>query len=146
VLELQPEELRRDDRPGRGAPRPQGSRWCRGPVQEAKDLDPRRGEAFYNLGVLYKDFRASKQDDLKPRSAPTTRPRTTSASSRTRRDEADKAEAKEQVTVIDKTTAQIQNFIKAQRTCRRSRRPSRPRLRPRSGRGPGPGAAPAPKK
>ncbi len=83
--------------------------------KKAKDLDPRRGEAFYNLGVLYKDFRASKQEDLKAslgtygtakdyfkqfldKSAP----------------EADKAEAKEQITLIDKTTAQINQFIKAQ--------------------------------
>ena len=28
-------------------------------------MDPQRGEAYFNLGVLYKDFRAAKQADIK---------------------------------------------------------------------------------
>jgi tetratricopeptide (TPR) repeat protein len=31
---------------------------------KAKGFDGARGEAFYNLGVLYKDFRATKENDL----------------------------------------------------------------------------------
>jgi hypothetical protein len=33
-------------------------------THKAKGLEPRRGEASYNLGVLYKAFLASKEDDL----------------------------------------------------------------------------------
>ena len=56
------EELRRVHRPRHRAARPQGPRRRRGAVQEgARQLDPRRGDAYYNLGVLYKDFRANKQ-------------------------------------------------------------------------------------
>ncbi len=83
--------------------------------KKAKDLDPRRGEAYYNLGVLYKDFRASKQDDLKASLGTYG-----TAKDYFRQfldklgDESDKAEAKAQVTLIDKTTAQIEKFIKNQ--------------------------------
>ena len=83
--------------------------------KKAQQVDGKRGEAFYNLGVLYKDFRANKQDDLK-------------ASQTTYRQakeyfqqflgktgaESDKAEAKAQVALIDKTVTQIDSFIKAQ--------------------------------
>ncbi len=83
--------------------------------KKAKDLDPKRGDAFYNLAVLYKDFKASKNTDL-------------AASIETYRqakeyfqqfmaaqgDPADKAEAKEQIALIDKTVAQIQSFLKSQ--------------------------------
>jgi tetratricopeptide (TPR) repeat protein len=31
---------------------------------KAKELDPQRGEAFFDLGVLYKDFLAAKETDL----------------------------------------------------------------------------------
>ena len=83
--------------------------------KKAKDIDPRRGEAYYNLAVLYKDFRASKQEDLKASLG-------TYATAKDyfrqfldkQAEESDKAEAKEQITVIDKTTTQISNFIKAQ--------------------------------
>ena len=33
-------------------------------TRRRQQLDPRSGEAYYNLGVLYKDFRATKQEDL----------------------------------------------------------------------------------
>ena len=83
--------------------------------KKAKDIDPRRGEAYYNLAVLYKDFRASKQEDLKQSLG-------TYATAKDyfrqfldkNADESDKAEAKEQITVIDKTTTQSNNFLKAQ--------------------------------
>ena len=65
--------------------------------------------------MLYKDFRASKQEDLKQSLG-------TYATAKDyfrqfldkNADESDKAEAKEQITVIDKTTTQINNFLKAQ--------------------------------
>src|SRR5262249_38476779 len=34
--------------------------------KKAKDINPQRGDAYYNLGVLYKDFRANKQKDNDP--------------------------------------------------------------------------------
>jgi tetratricopeptide (TPR) repeat protein len=83
--------------------------------KKARDLDPKRGEAYYNLGVLYKDFRASKSSDL--------------AASiglyKQAKDQfqqflnmqiaaADKAEAKEQIALIDKTVVQAQLFLKTQ--------------------------------
>ncbi len=116
--------------------------------KKAKDLDPRRGEAFYNLGVLYKDFRASKQDDLKASLGTynTAKDYFRQFQDKTG-DEADKAEAKEQVTVIDKTTAQIQNFIKAQANMPPQPPPQpTPAPTPAPGPAPAPGAAPAPKK
>lgn len=77
--------------------------------KKAKDLDPRRGEAYYNLAVLYKDFRASKDADF------------VAAYKQAKEffqqfltmqgEQTDKAEAKEQIAVIDKT---VQNFLKAQ--------------------------------
>ncbi|MBA3460775.1 MAG: tetratricopeptide repeat protein [Deltaproteobacteria bacterium] len=103
--------------------------------KKAQQLDPRRGEAYYNLGVLYKDFRASKQDDLK---ASLGTYATAKDYFRQFQDkqaaDTDKAEAKEQVTLIDKTTAQISTFLKAQ-----ANQPPPPPAQPT------PGAAPAPK-
>lgn len=81
--------------------------------KKAKDLDPKRGEAYYNLAVLYKDFRASKQEDL----------RKAQDTYRTAKgyfndfmsksgDASDKDEAKEQVKMIDKTIKQLDDFLK----------------------------------
>jgi tetratricopeptide (TPR) repeat protein len=81
--------------------------------KKAKDLDARRGEAFYNLGVLYKDFRATKQE-----------PQVSIGTYKTAKgffqdflgktgDDSDKAEAKEQVALIDKTVNQLEKFLKA---------------------------------
>ena len=83
--------------------------------KKAQQLDSRRGEAYYNLGVLYKDFKASKQEDLKASLG-------TYATAKDyfrqfldkQADPADVAEAKEQMTLIDKTTKQIDSFLKAQ--------------------------------
>jgi tetratricopeptide (TPR) repeat protein len=109
--------------------------------KKAKDIDPRRGEAYYNLAVLYKDFKASKQEDLKQSLG-------TYATAKDyfrqfldkNADEADKAEAKEQITVIDKTVTQINNFLKAQANM--PQQPPTPAPAP----APAGGAAPAPKK
>ncbi len=108
--------------------------------KKAKDLDPRRGEAFYNLGVLYKDFRASKQDDLK---ASVGTYNTAKDYFRQFQDKdgsaEDKAEAKEQVTLIDKTTKQIESFIKAQ-----ANMPKEPTPAPAPAPSPAPAAPAAP--
>ena len=83
--------------------------------KKARDLDPKRGEAYYNLGVLYKDFRASKSSDLAASIGTYKQAKdqfqqflTTPINA------ADKAEAKEQIALIDKTVVQVQAFIKAQ--------------------------------
>lgn len=110
--------------------------------KKAKDLDPRRGEAYYNLGVLYKDFRASKQEDLKASLG-------TYATAKDyfkqfldkQGDEADKVEAKEQVTLIDKTTTQIGTFLKNQ-----ANMPAPPPAQPAPGPPPAAGTPPPPKK
>jgi tetratricopeptide (TPR) repeat protein len=85
--------------------------------KKAKDLDKDRGEASFNLGVLYKDFKASKQSDL----------RASQAAYRTARDyfkeflgkqgsEADKNEAKGNVSDCEKLIAQLEEFIKIQQS------------------------------
>lgn len=83
--------------------------------KKAKDLDPKRGEAYYNLAVLYKDFRASKQDDLKASLGTYGQAKSYFQDflGKTGADD-DKTEAKAQIALIDKTTTQIQTFIKNQ--------------------------------
>jgi Flp pilus assembly protein TadD len=83
--------------------------------KKARDLEPKRGEAYYNLGVLYKDFRASKSSDLAASIGTYKQAKdqfqqflTTPINA------ADKAEAKEQIALIDKTVVQVQAFMKAQ--------------------------------
>jgi tetratricopeptide (TPR) repeat protein len=113
--------------------------------KKAKDIDPKRGEAYYNLAVLYKDFRASKQDDLKA----------SLGTYGTAKDyfkqfldkdaeDSDKAEAKEQIALIDKTTTQIQQFIKAQANMPAQPPTPPPAPGPAAGAGGQGGAAPAP--
>ena len=83
--------------------------------KKARDLDPKRGDAYYNLGVLYKDFRASKNSDLNAAIGIYKQAKdqfqqflTTQISA------ADKAEAKEQIVLIDKTVTEAQRFLKSQ--------------------------------
>lgn len=82
--------------------------------KKAKDLDPKRGEAYYNLGVLYKDFRASKEEMKQSLATYQTAKEYFRQFLDKQGDPTDVAEAKEQVTLIDKTTTQIQSFLKAQ--------------------------------
>ena len=83
--------------------------------KKAKELDPRRGDAYYNLAVLYKDFRASKNSDLAASIATYKQAKELFQQFLTMPgDQADKNEAKEQITLIDKTITQIQAFMKAQ--------------------------------
>jgi superkiller protein 3 len=79
--------------------------------KKAKDIDPRRGDAYYNLGVLYKDFRASKNTDLGASIGTYKQAKEYFQQFLTMQaDQADKNEAKEQIAMIDKT---VQNFMKA---------------------------------
>jgi tetratricopeptide (TPR) repeat protein len=79
----------------------------------AAKMDPKRGEAFYNLAVLYKDFRATKQEPAA--SIPTYN----KAKDYFRQfidkgnDPVDVKEAKDQIALIDKTVAQTQKFIES---------------------------------
>jgi tetratricopeptide (TPR) repeat protein len=83
--------------------------------RKARDIDPKRGDAYYNLGVLYKDFRASKSSDLAASVGTYKQAKEQFQQFLTLPIEAaDKAEAKEQITLIDKTVTQIQAFLKAQ--------------------------------
>jgi tetratricopeptide (TPR) repeat protein len=83
--------------------------------KKARDIDPRRGDAYYNLAVLYKDFRASKNSDLAASIATYKQARDLFQQFMSMQaDAAEKAEAKEQIALIDKTVTQIQTFMKAQ--------------------------------
>jgi tetratricopeptide (TPR) repeat protein len=83
--------------------------------KKAKDIDPKRGDAYYNLAVLYKDFRASKNTDLTASIATYKQARDFFQQFMSMQGEpAEKAEAKEQIALIDKTVTQIQTFMKAQ--------------------------------
>jgi tetratricopeptide (TPR) repeat protein len=76
--------------------------------KKARELDSRRGDALYNLAVLYKDFRSSKDDFIGSyKQAREFFQQFLAAQG----DASDKAEAKEQIAVIDKT---VQNFMKIQ--------------------------------
>jgi tetratricopeptide (TPR) repeat protein len=76
--------------------------------KKARELDSKRGDAYYNLAVLYKDFRSSKDDFI----GSYKQAREFFQQFLTMQgDPSDKAEAKEQIAVIDKT---VQNFMKSQ--------------------------------
>ena len=83
--------------------------------KKARDIDPRRGDAYYNLGVLYKDFRASKNADLGASIGTYKQAKDFFQQFLSMQgDQSDKTEAKEQISLIDKTVTQIQQFMKAQ--------------------------------
>jgi len=83
--------------------------------KKARDIDPKRGDAYYNLGVLYKDFRASKNADLNASIGTYKQAKDFFQQFLSMQgDQSDKTEAKEQISLIDKTVTQIQNFQKAQ--------------------------------
>jgi tetratricopeptide (TPR) repeat protein len=87
-----------------------------GTYNKAKELEPKRGEAYFNLGVLYKDFRAAKEADLKA----------SQNAYRKARDyfrdylqkeggsDDDRDEAKANISDCDKVIKQLDDFIKAQ--------------------------------
>ena len=80
----------------------------------AMQLDSKRGESYYNLAVLFKDFRATKQD---PKESIATYQQ---AQGYFRQfiekggSPEDVKEAKEQVALIDKTIASTQKFLQNQ--------------------------------
>ena len=83
--------------------------------KKTRDIDPKRGDAYYNLAVLYKDFRASKNTDLTASIATYRQARDFFQQFMSMQAEAaEKAEAKEQIALIDRTVTQIQAFMKAQ--------------------------------
>jgi tetratricopeptide (TPR) repeat protein len=83
--------------------------------KKAQGLDARRGDAYYNLAVLYKDFRATKAGDLGASVVAYRQARDYfSQFAGTQAEQGDKAEAKEQIAVIDKTVTQIESLMKAQ--------------------------------
>lgn len=80
---------------------------------DAIKLDSKRGEGYYNLAVLYKDFKATKQDPAA--SIPTYNKAKEYFRTFVEKggEPDDVKEAKEQITLIDKTVAQTQKFINA---------------------------------
>jgi len=83
--------------------------------KKARDLDPKRGDAYYNLGVLYKDFRASKNSDLNAAIGIYTQAKDQFEQFlKMQISAADKAEAKEQIVLIDKTVTEARRFLKNQ--------------------------------
>ena len=110
--------------------------------KKAKEIDPRRGEAYYNLGVLYKDFRASK-DEVKASltTYATAKDYFKQFLDKQQGDAVDIAEAKEQVTLIDKTTTQLATFLKNQAAM--PPQPPAPPAQPAPAGAPPAGAAPA---
>ncbi len=83
--------------------------------KKAKDLDPKRGEAYYNLGVLYKDFFASKQSDLRAsqKAYGTAKDYFKDFLSKSGISDSDKDEAKNNIEDCDKVIKSLEDFIKA---------------------------------
>jgi tetratricopeptide (TPR) repeat protein len=106
-------------------------------------LDSRRGEAFYNLGVLYKDFKATKEE-AQASIATYKKARGYFEDFKTKQGTSpdDVAEAKEQVTLIDKTITQTEKFLKAMAQAEAMQKQQAPAPAPAGGTTP----APAPKK
>ncbi len=87
-----------------------------GQYKKARELDGRRGEALFNLGVLYKDFKAAKSDDLKASQTAyrTARDYFKDFMSKPGVSESDRDEAKNNIADCDKVIAQLDQFMKAQ--------------------------------
>jgi tetratricopeptide (TPR) repeat protein len=80
--------------------------------KKAIDIDQKRGEAFYNLGVLYKDFRATKQPPQQSIATyNTAKQYFQDFQTKPGADPKDVAEAKEQVALITKTVTQTTKFL-----------------------------------
>jgi len=82
----------------------------------AKDIDPKRGAAYFNLGVLYKDFRANKASDLNGSKAMYQKAKSYFQDFLSKSDASsdDKDEAKENMKDCDKVMKQIDDAIKQQ--------------------------------
>ena len=79
--------------------------------KKALDVDRKRGEAYYNLGVLYKDFRATKQPPQESIATYNVAKQYFQDFQSKQADPKDVAEAKEQVALITKTVTQTQKFL-----------------------------------
>lgn len=82
---------------------------------DAVKVDSKRGEAYYNLGVLYKDFRANKASDLKESITMYEKAKRhfNDFLSKPGISGSDKEEAKANIKDCDKTIKQIQDALKA---------------------------------
>jgi tetratricopeptide (TPR) repeat protein len=81
--------------------------------KKALDIDRKRGEAYYNLGVLYKDFRATKQPPQESIGTYNVAKQYFQDFQTKQADPKDVAEAKEQVALITKTVTQTQKFLQS---------------------------------
>jgi Flp pilus assembly protein TadD len=83
--------------------------------KKARDLDPKRGDAYYNLGVLYKDFRAAKENDLRAsqKAYGTARDYFRDYLQKEGGSAADRDEAKANIQDCEKVIKQLDDFIKA---------------------------------
>jgi Flp pilus assembly protein TadD len=81
----------------------------------AAKVDSKRGEAYYNLGVLYKDFRANKASDLKESAQMLEKGKRyfNDFLGKSGISAEDREEAKANIKDCDKTIKQIQDAIKA---------------------------------
>nr|HEX4312430.1 tetratricopeptide repeat protein [Kofleriaceae bacterium] len=104
-------------------------------------LDGTRGEAYYNLGVLYKDFKANKAASLQDSQKIDRQAKDyfNNFLSKTGSND-DKAEAKEQIILCDKLIAQIDQFLKAQAAAPPPPPPQTPPSTPPAGAGSGSGS------
>jgi tetratricopeptide (TPR) repeat protein len=83
--------------------------------KKAQGLDGGRGDAYFNLGVLYKDFRATKQSDMKASINMYNQAKEFFNQFLGKQgSQADKEEAKDNIKDCDKVTKQLQNFITQQ--------------------------------
>jgi tetratricopeptide (TPR) repeat protein len=82
---------------------------------KAKEVEPKRGEAYFNLGVLYKDFRAAKENDLKASQNAYRKARDYFRDYLQKEgNDEDRDEAKANIEDCDKVIKQLDEFIKAQ--------------------------------
>lgn len=82
--------------------------------KKAREIDGRRGEALYNLAVLYKDFRATKEDPEKSlKTYAVAKQYFEDFVTKQGADPKDVAEAKEQIALINKTVTQTQKFLQS---------------------------------
>jgi tetratricopeptide (TPR) repeat protein len=79
--------------------------------KKAIKTDGKRGEAYYNLGILYKDFRATKQGPQESLVTYKTAKQYFQDFQGKQADPKDVAEAKEQVALIEKTVKQTERFL-----------------------------------
>jgi tetratricopeptide (TPR) repeat protein len=83
--------------------------------KKARDLDKRRGAAYFNLGVLYKDFKAAKQPDPNASIAVYKQAKEFFQASLDKLpDQAEVAEAKNNISDCDKVVVSLQKFMEQQ--------------------------------